>query len=277
MTCHFSSRNQFNKGTNQPLTYPNKELNTEGVVSQRIGNHHNVPPPVCPGEEGFCEMMDEVMFVREDVIRGDWPADFLYRHFPWGDRLKRNFDPMCIPEPIMRAGVTTDMPEAAAQLVRMDWPTDLAISIYEILIETGVPLKEGMENDFVNNVVGFTAMLAMHLWDVIEKCFQVKWYYGAVRPEEYYGVSGCVFTSYSEGCPNHPGYIAGHGSLAGAIFAFLESIFDFSNHPEALEMVITAVYMFAQFRTLAGVHTAQDNIEGLKFGYRQDIKPIQKP
>lgn len=277
MTCRNVSRDSYAKGSDRPLSYPLHDANTPGVVSARVGNHHNIPNPLRPGEDGFCEQMDEVVDVRVDVTNGVWPGDFLERHFgPFQQYLSEGavFDGYDIPEPIADAGVTVDDPQAAALLVQMDWPTDLGRFIYQYLRREGVPIRNYDESDFVNAMPGFEANLSAHLHKVFELIFQAKWYFGCVRPEEYFGIDGCVFTEYPEGCPKHAAYPAGHGGAAGAVWAFITHFFDFTDHRAQLDVVIKAVYHFAMYRTFAGVHTAADNIEGIRFGYCQDVHKI---
>lgn len=272
MTCKNVSRDRFGKGASRPIIYPNRELVIDGVVSPRVGVHHNIPRPLHPGEDGFCEMMDEVIEVRASVIRGEMPVDFLEKHFPWPDQLSTSFDWSMFPEIITNADVST--PADAAALVRMDWPIDLGVFMYQYLRMKGVPLRDMNNLEFVENTVGFTAQMSHHLWGAMELAFQSKWFWGSVRPEEYFGIDGCVFTAYTEGCPAHPAYPAGHATAGGALLQFLLHFFDLTDFPEIRDQLFAAAYAFAQYRTFAGVHTVQDNIAGLKFGFAQCVKPI---
>ena len=60
---------------------------------------------------------------------------------------------------------------------------------------------------------------------------------------------------------NHPSYPAGHGSAAGATGKFF---FDYCNLSATDRIEIrSACYLWAMFRTFAGVHFAVDNLAGL--------------
>jgi hypothetical protein len=97
----------------------------------------------------------------------------------------------------------------------------------------------------------------------MEKVFEVKYYYGLARPEEYFEAPN--FAQYPEGCPNHPAYPAGHGTVGGAAYAAFKQTYPESTRHH-LEAVETATKQFSHFRDFARVHTRQDSRAGWEFG-----------
>lgn len=256
----------FQKGnTGEEITYPVKDPSKlKGVISPREGNCHGVKPPVTPMDECFFKLVNEVTEVRKQVCSDNWPAEYLNKHFLWADELEVDFDGSEIPEPLADAGVFDA--ESAAHIVRMDKPHHLGEFIFDWLVERKVPFQEGDYDEFADNWAGFFAKLSTHVHYALNTGFEVKYEYGLVRYEECVDLPGAVVTSYEEGCPRHPGYIAGHSVVAGATITIILEHFDFTDNQYELEMVLKAAYHFAMYRTFAGVHLTQDNIEGLKLG-----------
>lgn len=274
---YFNPQETFQKSnkTGISIVYPVRnpfQDNLNNTISPKIGKQHGVPAPTKPNNVGFKEMVDEFLMVRDYVERDKWPANYLKQHYP-EDVFPTHPDVPTgeVPEPIRDANVNEINPKGAAQLVRMDAANDLGNFIFDYLVREGVPFRysDRLErNDFHKGRILFNQMLWNEIEPATKKFFEVKYFYGSARPEEFLGVPGCVLTNYTEGCPRHPSYVAGHGTLAGVTLRVIERFFVLANF--LLQKVISAVscYHFAQYRTLAGVHWTEDNIEGLIFGYR---------
>lgn len=263
---YYNPIDTFQKGAEEPLEYPNRRTDVKGVVSLRIGKQHGVRPPTSPGDPGYKAMVDEFLEVRDHVERDSWPHEFLQKHYP-------SFFPFAtstseVPEPIRDANINEINPKAAALLVRMDLPSDLGNYIFDYLVRQGVPFRYSEGMDFARGRVLFNKMLWDELYPASEKFFEVKYFYGSARPEEFLGIPGCVLTSYEQGCPKHPRYIAGHGTLAGVTQRVIERFFSFSGHEMERSVSAVSCYQFAQYREFSGVHFTEDNIEGLRFGYK---------
>lgn len=275
MHTYYNVQESFQKGNSQAnITYPvvNPEHSSlENAISPKVGKRHGVRPPTRPNQVGYSEMIDEFLMVRDYVERNKWPSDYLQKHFPDFLFSHEEVPAGKVPEPIMDANVHENNPKAAALLVRMDLPSDLGNFIFDYMVRNGVPFRHTTRanaNEFHRGRVLFNKMLWDELEAATEKFFEVKYFYGAERPEEFLGIPGCVLTSYNEGCPRHPRYIAGHGTLAGVTQRVVERFFLLNGFPKQRAVSAVSSYQFAQYRTFSGVHLTEDNIEGLRFGYQ---------
>lgn len=271
---------RFNKGYPVELAYPLREIpaavvEIDGVkhdsmlASPRIGKKHGLPTPIHFEEEGFAEQLQEVIEVRRLVESGVYPAEFLARHHPEPDR----FDPYTMPPPLMNEGLSVYNPQGCANVVHMDNPLDMPNAVLRWLNSINTPLKaETGHIDFLEAVPAVVAATAKAIDRNLSKAFEAKYYFGLIRPEEalhnvYSGQSMTIdcrsLTAYPEGCPFHPSYPAGHGAAAAGVKA-LEDHFYLTN--EVQDVVFDTAYLWSQFRTLAGVHYADDNLAGLAIG-----------
>ena len=233
-----------------------------------VGYAGVIPAPNMPGgdtNEAFIAEALEVAAVRMDVITGKWPAWFLAKHHP-----DSSFDPNVIPIPLLIAepSLVPRNPSTAAKTVHMDRPVDLAFACWSYLRKEKAPLKspETGHVDFLQSVPDAHTAIAAAVSSALRDAFEVKYYYGKPRPEEvfaHYGLDQKLVTAYAEGCPNHPAYPAGHGAAAGAASALFDM---YECTDEQRKQIFDAAYMWAQFRTLAGVHYAVDNLMGLRIG-----------
>ena len=249
----------FQKGhgeTGKQLVYPLTEIPEESsiIVSPRVGDHHGVPAPSMPGGCGFDDLLYEVAHVRDDVLSGKWPY--------W---LFEKYDvPANVPKPLRAAGISEDNPAGAAHIVHMDKPIDLGAFILDWLLLDGAKLRNNYGHNgvpFLETIPGFLQVLSIEVALALEVAFQVKYYYGRPRPEEIFGFN-C--TQYLEGCPCHPEYVAGHGAVSGATNKAVNKWFSLTPSQEK-EVEVTTKH-FAIYRTLAGVHYMDANLQGWKLG-----------
>lgn len=254
--------NSFSKGGKKP-SYPLTDIPSgTDFASPLIGHHHEIPNPYDNAE--ITRQYQEVLEVRHQVVSGEYPYEFLQKYWnEWYDL--DNESPLCktmLPEALELEGLSTDNPEGLANVVHMDNPLDLGISIAKWLRSMNVPVRSKRTNnaDFISSVQDFNSRLVQYQND-ITRAFNVKWYYGIQRPE---GIAKENITAYDEGCPTHPAFPAGHGFFAGATYRAIVEHFDLSD--EVKVEVMKACYLWAQFRTLAGVHYAYDNLYGLHLG-----------
>lgn len=271
----YFAKNCEGKELEYPLTeLPPEELELHSPIVN--GQAFGVPTPPLPGSEEYEEAWGTVAKVVADVKAGVWPDWFLYEQGLDGgnvpgplkkhvERREHRFNPILSAE-VEEPEVTKD-PMLAAQLVRMDQPCDL---IREMLLWFGAndPIKLKSEYVLTTHVdfLGYVrtyALIQVAVSYAMNRAFSAKWYYGAKRPEERFEW-GARFTTYEEGCPPHPAYVAGHGALAGAVRQMFHVLFDLT--PEQAKIVDETTGQFAHFRSFAGMHFPADNEQGLELG-----------
>lgn len=250
----------FQKGAGAPIEYPLRNIpRTGSVVNPTRGRNRIGMPKPTPYGQAFDRQMARVERARRNVVAGVWPE---WVFTDWG-----------IPSEVAGPLVPHIVPgepgacERAAELVRMDLPFDLFAAVIRW---QNTPLKSKYQRarfghiDFIGYYLVTFAVLATALARGFRTCFALKWLWGVERFEEWNG-QGPSSTAYPEGCPKHPADPAGHGFGAGATFAVLEKRFDYS--PDEAAEVFAACAMFAQCRTLAGVHREIENVRGFVGGY----------
>ena len=260
----------FQKGAgDNVLRYPLTQaaldaLAPSKLASPRVGNAHGLTlPPELESLTTSSRAYIEVMEVRAMLGRGkngQMPWEFLERHWPthWGDFERR------LPDLLKDKYLSEARPEGLADVVHMDSPVDLGLAMGAWLRSEGVKpkaLEAGSHTAFLDMVPGPLARMAVQVDEALEKAFAAKYYFGVPRPEEV-GSMNCTF--YPEGCPTHPSFPAGHGAAAGATGKHFIDEWDLT--PQQAYEVRLACYLWAQFRTLAGVHYAADNLAGLQIG-----------
>ena len=250
------------------------DLDFSGVISLRVGKSHGakLPAALC-NMQGLMTSTDEVVAVREVVESGNSPFEFLRKYFPgdWGPMPDHFPEALANVHNIFNIGeaLSFDNPKGCAQVVRMDDEGDL----YRVLkpwMRSKEFVPAGAEKnsfDFVDIGSGDAVTFRKTLDAAMEKAFDQKWYFGCARPEEVYG--GPEMTAYPEGCPGHCSFGAGHGAFSFA------TVLHFSRHwyvrdqktralqplPQwALKELYWIGFLWAMFRTFAGVHHACDNM-----------------
>lgn len=256
------TREQFRKGyVTAKVKFPlrKKPITSDALEMLVLGrNDFEVTFPTYPGQLGFDAELAEVLRVRDDVMMDVWPGWFLENH---------GISPL-IASPLREqpANLDEDNPKAAADIVHMDDPMDLGQLLRRWLVQNGAKHKsvDGSGNGiFLELIPGLNRKLAIAIDEALFEAAQVKQFFGRPRPEE---VICYNCTSYPEGCPKHPSYVAGHGAAAGATLAVLLEEFP-ELPPELMDPLIRACLQWAMFRTFAGVHYANDNIMGVALGY----------
>lgn len=245
------------------LEYPLTEENfppSEGskLVSPRIGKRHpDIKDPLYCDDEGFIEEISDALRCQSDVRKGEWPYWFLIKHGSKNEGKPTEFlKTLVANNPMGRFdGV------AAANIVKMDDPDDLGRFFFKYYRDKGDPLKFKEDHKhvpFVEGYVKFLRDLTSDCYDALEVAFENKSYFGAARPAENLDLD-IDFGVYSH--PRHGSYVAGHGAVAGMTFETLDRIFDLTD--EQREELLETCFQFANYRTFAFVHHAQDNLAGL--------------
>lgn len=257
----------FQKGTpeNETLIYPLTSIPTSSrLVNPQIGsNVYNVAPPLPVGSQEFLAAYQEVKEVVEDVKRNVWPSWFLRRH-----DISCDLSPIFMDMRILRKSPL--LPKDAANLVRMDRPSDLGSICLGWMLNQGAMYKFANLSyiDFIETVSRCMSDLSEVVTKALYEMFKVKYYFGQPRPEEWGLHIGDVRNIEEFGvypAPNHPAYGAGHSVVAGATYAFLEK--QYNAEQWILDEVKQATLQFGYFRTFAGVHYAEDNKAGWELGY----------
>lgn len=190
-----------------------------------------------------------------------------------------------------------------AELVHLDFPNKILSDLCVYLLQNGARVRKGLLPDvgfkrFTDGPVLFSHIIGWAVHQVSPTAFATKWHHGRPRPEEVIHawatgeleapqwadvlLSSLVdveavkadaraFTTYPEGCPNHPSFPAMHGAAAGASVLF-GVIFDLTD--EELDLVRRTAMNVAIFRDFAGVHYRQDSLTGLHIGEKVVAKKI---
>jgi len=225
------------------------------MVNPVDGNHHGVPKPFCIDSDEYREEAEALVRVAMDVERGIWPAWYLEYC---------DVDPVLSPILEAAGGLTMESPQDCANAVRMDQPAELWNALAMYAADEGIRVRPELKGiRFLETFVDPLHMFGPLVSERMHKAFEVKYYYGLARPEEYFEAPN--FAHYEEGCPNHPAYIAGHGTVGGCAYACFKDSYP-NARSKHLEAVETATKQFSHFRDFARVHTRQDSAMGWRFG-----------
>lgn len=256
-------RQRFNEGISPELTFPVTETpkRNNTLHSPRVGNSHGLKPFDITK---YKQYLDEIIEVRLRCAKNEYAFDFLSKHYPkaWGKI------PSKLPEPLVNAGVTIDNVKTCADIVRMDTPVDLGLFILRWLAGKGAlkPKQGAPHFQFIETFPAALAEMSKKINEALERAFEAKYYFGIARPAQVYEFiykkSGANIYEYKH--PTHPSYPAGHGAAAGATAQFFYDYFDLET--EDWIAIRYAAYLFAQYRSFAGVHYAVDNLAGLQVG-----------
>lgn len=247
-----------------PLTAIPEDDGTSRLVSPRIGKPHGIAPPNAIGSEAFAEEFDDLIACREEVSRGVWPSDILAKYHP-----RKSFDPNKIPGPLQLRNINTRHPGYAANVVRMDHPLDLHFAILDWIQKEKIPLKGGSKHkEFLGRIVHPITRVSVAISEKMEKAFEVKSFYGRLRPEEALGLPGAMVTHYKAGCPCHASYVAGHGTFCGCAKEFEN---DFQFDQSQWWEVFDSAYHWAMYRSFSLMHWPTDNTAGLALGGYRDL------
>lgn len=254
---------RYHTGASFPLQFPMPfaPATPTQLHSPREGKAHDVTPP------NFETLLDQFIEVRECCLKtksGVYDWEFMERHWPkqWGVM------PTEWPDFLSVRGITPEDPISCAQAVRMDSPIDLTLAILSWLLPRGIEGrlqdKSSHHFDFIRTIPHFIAYSANRIDAALEKAFDIKYYYGMPRPAEvcdylYENETSQFLQTYDH--PNHPAYVAGHGSAAGACGKAFQDYFLLT--PSENQTIRYACYSWSQWRTLAGMHYAADNVVGL--------------
>lgn len=249
----------FQKGASpeEPLQYPLTEVpqKPSGLASPMIGsNKRQVPAPYQPGSVEYDEQLYEVLECVDAVKADKWPSTVTTK--------------MGLPEtttPILKAKLNCHTAKGLTEFVHNDAPTDLLYAVLSYLTQNlqvplaKPPLHQGkpfIEMQTVKSLGAMGTALAL------TEAFQVKYFFGLIRPEERLGFN-C--TLYPEGCPNHGSYVSGHATIYGYACRFVETVLNIKSK-DVLEMVRNTFRMPTDARRWAGVHYEQDNRAGWDLG-----------
>lgn len=248
---------KFNKGNSpgQPaLTYPLTEVPTyENKLHSPIAAESDFVPLLDKPYVTLGDSLEVAAAVRQTLLK-QWPSDYA---------VKYNLG-TGIAEPLVAARVENSLD--LARLVGMDKPTDLYNILNSwILDNAGAErhVDQLAHTEFLEHTIGDVHKMVSLIDAALRRAFEEKWYWGLCRPEE--SLAPFVEVSlYPEGCPNHPSYPAGHGTVAGVVYAFLTSRYRLNKKQH--DMIELSARQFAHGRTFAGVHYAIDNDAGFMLG-----------
>lgn len=251
----------FRKGLDQndfkyPLTMSQiKNMESCEVVSPRAGKRHGVQMPAALCNDSALRVsLEEVLEVREMVKNGKFPREFMEKYYPreWGEF------PDEIPKLLENEGLSFEDPAGLADVVHMDTPLDLGEAMIRWLISEGAAPNNvtSLNYDFLTIVPKSLMEMSIEVYDKMEICFEVKYYFGVPRPEEV--ADDISITHYDEGSPSHPSFPAGHGAAAFASCDYF--IKNWKLNENTKKALFDSAYIWAMARTLAGVHYAVDNL-----------------
>lgn len=281
---------KFNKGEKpNNLSYPFTEgqlsnLQICRLVNPKVGKSHGF---IIPKEFDIIESTNEIVQVRLEVEKGQFPFWFMEKYYPF----KSEFGKYEFPQEIASIeNLSTDNPKGLADVVHMDSPTDMPRAALKWLTHPDYQQNQNVKN-WTNKFINFLETIPYveeQISDGVKrsliKAFEMKYFFGLARPEEvwshYNNLNGKLLTAYPEGCPNHPSFPAGHASAAAG--GLVSLIKEFPNLTDAqLKQILDMGYSWAMFRSFAGVHHAIDNIAGLMangFGkyMKKEIRQLYK-
>lgn len=236
-------------------------LDLSGVVNPKVGDSHGLNPI---DKDRLNEYLNEITEVRLMVSKGIYPYHFMDKYYPF-----KGEAPMQITVPLAMKGLSFDDPQGLAEVVHMDDPEDAPRACRDWLLNEGVSLKKIKGYiDFLGAIPDTNENISDGVKRALHEGFEAKWFFGCCRPETLFeyntGIFGSLLTQYPEGCPKHPSYPAGHGcAVAGGVRRVIE-MFDVNDVQK--KVLLDTAYLWAMFRSLAGVHFAQDNVAGLVIG-----------
>ena len=252
----------FSKGLNaNTITYPLTQdqidnLSNSSLASPMVGNANGLKNVI--SEQDINELADEVVKVRLDVQRGEYPQWFIDKYYPF-----KGSAPTQLTKPLLNERLRKSKPNGLADVVHMDLPLDMPNAVLKWLVkEEGAKLIDE-DTDFINftnKIFDMTSYLAEGASEYGRQGFEVKYNYGVERPEEV-SAFGIDVTHYPEGCPTHPSYPAGHGAVAGGGVLPLLEKFDLTDAQK--KVILDTAYLWSMFRTFAGVHYGDDNVAGM--------------
>lgn len=263
---------RFQKGANTECIYPFKQshlhgLNKSRLVNPMIAKAHGTKIP-----EDFDTSIhaQEILEVRNKVVRGETPMDFLKKYYPFKGEM-----PETMPDALKAKGLCFSDPAKLANVVHMDRPTDMPFAVLDWLTNPIHPNHQGVNcNDWNPNFINFletVPYLEENITDGVKRglkrIFEVKYFYGVARPEEVLGLN---MTAYPEGCPNHPSMGQGHMAAAAGGTAIILREFSKNLSQAQIKEILDITYLWGQFRCLAGVHYGQDGLMSLA------ISPLKK-
>lgn len=263
---------QFEKGSGEnECQYPLTQEQLDNLKPCRLASPcvGDAKGTIIPDDFNIEESALEVLRLRLEVEKGIFPYWFMDKHNPFKEEF--GVFPRMTPEVLKREGLSFDMPQGLADVVHMDLPTDLPFAIHKWLLSEGQNVKEWTPNhvNFLETVPNVIENVADGTKRGLREVFKVKYAHGVARPEEVLekmlGITGVLFTAYPEGSPTHPS--TGQGHIAAAIGGANELIKSFDLDKAGKEMylreIVWLVYMWGQFRCLAGVHYGMDSIVSL--------------
>lgn len=237
--------------------YIDETGNPSQLVCPTVGKRHRSNAPLEFGSFAFDEALADVLQVRSETIEEQWSWWYHEKHWPF----KFSFVPE-VAQPL-HAHMDISKPSTGAALVGMDKPEHFPIYMMDWALANGATFKNATRhNDFALRQV-LLEDIADGIKRAQQQFFEVKWYWGAIRPEEALGIQGNIVTPYGPGCPCHPSKWAGHARFAAVVTVLDKHLL----MPDWVKQQIdTATFQFAFFRTHAAVHFAEDNLGGLKGG-----------
>lgn len=231
--------------------------------------------------ERLPEFLAELDHVAHLVNNNIWPQEFFEKYYPFKGEC-----PKKMPAILSRFGMDMADPRSCALAVQMDNPLEFAMHTMEwLFFDKGATpkntLPEKGRNPFAEGYVRSLSVAGQMVHAAISLAMVIKYdeEVGFVpRPEEVWSfVTGIknpeCFTSYPEGSPNHASKLAGHAAIFGATAKAADECWELGKFEEGSlkKEVYDAAYIASMCRSLARVHWAMDNIEGLKLSLNTDM------
>lgn len=269
----------FKKGLgNNTISYPLTQDQIDNfdpcdLVNPKVGNSYGYK---VPDNFSLQKAYKEVVHVRMDVLNNKYPHWFMEKYYPFeGFEYKER-----MPVALKREGLSIGNPRRCSRVVWMDLPSQMPNAVLRWLLSKGYNVNAWTDKhiNFLESVPDMQELITDGVKKSLDRAFEMKYYFGVARPEEVYAANGFGgnMTAYPEGCPTHPSIPAGHSSAAaGGVKALLDNFEPLSQ--EDLQEALDSAYLWAMWRTFAGVHYAEDNVLGLIANglgdyIRQDVK-----
>jgi len=253
---------QKGSGTNE-ITYPLTQEQLDNLqdcdlVNPKVGNDYGLKIPDNWNQQ---EAADEILKIRLQVLNDVYPRWFMEKYWFY------NFPiPNYLPKALEINDLSFDRPKDLAQIVHMDDPLDLPLSMKKVLTNPRYGGDANIKNwtsqykQFLETVVDVNETITDYQKRYGHRIFEVKYALGIGRPEEVLDglFSPSELTAYPEGCPNHPSIGQGHLALSQAGILALHKSYDLTE--EQIKDMLYTSYLWGQFRCLAGVHYGIDAV-----------------
>ena len=234
--------------------------NPRNIVSPRPGKKWDSKAPTVPGETHFEAGLDQVKDAVRAAETGQWPAEII------ADGNPTDLDgevPDLLKKKLRLVGRRAS--RNLAMSVSMDKPWHLGEFLLDELLAQGATYKVDrpgtiqfcdMDASYCRVMMRINQAYAIAL----DRVFDIKYAWEQPRPEDYLEIHPSIFSVDGYGAPGHWSYGAGHAAAARAMAWVI--IQELKLTADQIARILHACWVFAQGRTLLGVHFVEDNKEG---------------